>query len=101
ELGVDGVGDDAGRDLVVLCGREDAGLRELARERRLRLCLRRLHELIDAAAGEVAEVDLAIGVFAPGDDAIRGAGDFAMVKGVGPFLRSGRKSCVPSMTDQP
>jgi hypothetical protein len=36
------------------------------------------HELMDAAAGEIEEVEFAVGVLAPGDDAIGGAGDFAM-----------------------
>src|SRR5262249_55403007 len=84
ELGVDRVGDDAGGDLVVLGRREDAGFAELAWERRLRLRVGSLDQLVDAAAGEIEEIQLALGVFTPAHDAVGGAGDFGMSHGQNP-----------------
>src|SRR5262249_37616147 len=81
ELGVDGIGDDAGGDLVIPGGGEDAGFGELARELGTRVVLLvRLYELMDAAAGEIGKVDFAVGVLAPGHDAVGRAGDFAILK---------------------
>src|SRR5207247_1115095 len=82
ELGVDGIGDEAGRDLVVLGGGEDAGLAELTRELGALVFLVVLDELMNAAAGEIEEVDFAVRVLAPGDDAICSAGELTMLSWV-------------------
>src|SRR5262249_36141657 len=73
--------DDARSDLVVLGRGEDAGLAELARELGTVVLLVAFDKLMDTAAGEIAEVDFAIGVFAPAHDAIGCAGEFSMLSG--------------------
>ena len=74
ELGVDRVGDKAGCRDVVLGRGEDAGLGKLARELGALVLLVTLDELMDAAAGEIEEVDFAGRVLAEAHDAIGGAG---------------------------
>src|SRR5262249_53551297 len=87
ELSVDGIRNDAGRDVVVLGRGEEAGFGGLARELGAFILRIALDELMDAAAGEVHKVDFALGVLAPTHDAIGGAGDLAMVR-LDPYLEN-------------
>src|SRR5207248_6483337 len=86
ELGVDRVRDEARRRDVVLGRGEHAGFGKLARELGALVPLVGFDKLMDAAAGEIAEVDLAGRVFAPTYDAIGSAGQLAR-----PILESHRR----------